>query len=123
VPERPRRIVIVEDDRSMRNAMHRLLRAAGYASVGFASAEALLETGTVEDAGCLILDVGLPGLSGPELRARLVAAGAATSVVFITGRTESRPEDAARRNNAVAYLLKPFDAQQLLDAVARALAA
>ena len=106
----------------MRNAVQRLLRTAGYVSVGFASAEALLEADTTETAACLILDVSLPGLSGLELRARLVAAGVTTPVIFITGENEPRPEEAARRNSAVGYLLKPFDAHELLDAVARALA-
>lgn len=122
MPEQERQIVIVEDDAGMRRAIQRLLRAAGYTTQAFASAEALLQTRAADEAAILILDVRLPGLSGFELRARLADDGAEPPVVFITAHDEPAARDAALRVGAFAYLLKPFAGKELLDAVARAFA-
>jgi FixJ family two-component response regulator len=120
--EHERQILIVEDDAGMRHAIERLLRAKGYATQTFDSAEALLRTQAVDHAACLVLDVRLPGLSGFELRARLAEAGTTLPVVFITAHDEPVGREAARRAGAFAYLLKPFAGAELLDAVARAFA-
>ena len=123
MPDDERRVIVVEDDQSMREALERLLRAAGYVIVVFPTAEALLETKSLGGAGCLVLDVRLPGLSGFELRARLAEIGDTTPVIFISGYDEPRCRETAGGTRALAYLLKPFAGQQLLEAVGRAFAA
>ena len=72
-------------------------------------------------AACLVLDIGLPGLSGFELYQRLIEAGAELPVIFITGHDNSLGFERAREVGAIAYLLKPFPGRELVDAVTRAL--
>ena len=81
-------VVVVEDDAGMKKAIERLLRAAGFQPVSFASAEELLQTEAVDAAACLVLDIHLPGLSGLELGRRLVRSGRPKLVIFITGQDE-----------------------------------
>jgi len=112
-------IVVVEDDESMRSALVRMLRAAGYATTAFSSAEDCLAAPPGCVAACLVLDINLPGLSGLELHARLAAVGRAAPVVFITAHGSDASREAAARAGALAYLLKPFAGRDLLSAIAR----
>jgi FixJ family two-component response regulator len=109
-------IVVVEDDAGMSKAIERLLRAAGFQSVSFASAEELLQTEAAESAVCLVLDIHLPGLSGLELRRILVASGRAKPIIFITGQDEPSLRDEAQRLGC-AYFRKPFEGKALLEAI------
>jgi FixJ family two-component response regulator len=109
-------IVVVEDDAGMSKAIVRLLRAAGFQSVSFASAEELLQTEAADSAACLVLDIHLPGLSGLELRRLLVSSGRAKPVIFITGQDEAPLRDEARRLGC-AYFRKPFEGKALLEAI------
>lgn len=104
----------------MRVALERLLHAAGYATNAFGSAESLIEADTLSDAGCVVLDVGLPGISGLQLGARLARETGRPGLIFITARTEPFSENEARRLGAAAFLRKPFSRTALLDAVSRA---
>jgi FixJ family two-component response regulator len=113
-------VVIVEDDDGMRQAVERLLGAAGYTTAAFRSAEALLETNTATTAACLVLDVRLPGMSGTTLRRRLADAGMHVPVIFMTAHDEPSSREIAAQYGALAYLSKPFARRDLLDAVARA---
>ena len=113
-------IVIVEDDDGMRRALERLLKAAGYVTQSFASAEAVLLTQAAHRAACLVFDVRLPGLSGPDLRERLSSRGELPPVIFMTALDEETGPNAVRRAGAVAVLHKPFDGKALIDAVERA---
>jgi CheY-like chemotaxis protein len=97
MPEQQRQVVIVEHDTGMREAIERLLRAAGYRTQAFDSAEALFRTEAADHAACLVLDVRLPGLSDFDLRAWLAERGAALPVVFITAHDEPVARDAAGR--------------------------
>jgi FixJ family two-component response regulator len=115
------RILLVEDDEGMRLAVERLLFARGYPVTAFASGEDLLGSAAREKASCLILDVRLPGISGPELRERLAAEGVTAPVILMTAHDDPRTRDRARAAHPVAYLHKPFEGRQLLEAVARAL--
>jgi FixJ family two-component response regulator len=117
-----RSIAIVEDDSGMREALTRMLKAAGYEARGYCSAEALLDNGSSEPAGCLVLDVHLPGASGLELQRQLIDSGRARPVVFITAHDTAEARKAADALHAVAFLTKPFEGRLLLDAVKRALA-
>jgi FixJ family two-component response regulator len=117
----PPRIVVVEDDASMAQALERILLAGGFAATTFASAEAALEADAAALADCLILDIHLPGLSGFELYRHLALSGKAKPAIFITGRDEpAAREEAERLGSAGSYLYKPFSGRDLLDAVARA---
>jgi FixJ family two-component response regulator len=122
LPEEQRNgVVVVEDDASVSRAIQRLLDADGFSAIAFPSAEALLKTRAVTTAACLILDIGLPGLSGFELYQQLLEAGAKLPVIFITGGDRPSGAKQARKLGAIAYLLKPFPEQELVDAVTRAL--
>jgi FixJ family two-component response regulator len=111
----------VEDDTSVRKSMMMLLDAAGFRAKAFPSAEALLKAMVVATAGCLVLDIGLPGLSGFELYQRLLESGLKTAIIFITGADDPSGVDRARELGAIAYLLKPIPAEDFLDAITRAL--
>ena len=109
-------IVVVEDDAGMSKAIARLLRAAGFQPVSFASAEELLQTEAADSAACLVLDIHLPGLSGLELRRLLFSSGRAKPVIFITGQDEPSLRDEAQRLGC-AYFRKPFEGKALLEAI------
>src|SRR5262245_1391206 len=115
------RIFVVEDDEGMRLALERLLLAGGYPVSTFASAEALLLSKARLTAGCLVLDVRLPGLSGPELHERLAEQGLHAPVIFMTAHDDAKTRERAQACGPVAYLQKPFAGRLLLEAVARAL--
>jgi FixJ family two-component response regulator len=121
MPDAEHPVVVVEDDASMRQAIERILGAAGFRVAAFASAEALLAEGPPAGAGCLVLDVQLPGLSGLALHQRLAAAGAAPPAIFITAHDAPATRAEVERADAVAYLTKPFRGRSLVDAVSRAL--
>jgi FixJ family two-component response regulator len=115
------RIVVVEDDASMSQAIERILRAGGFAAAPFASAEAALEADAAS-ADCLVLDIHLPGMSGLELYQRLVLCGKEAPVVFITAHDEPAVREAAERlGGDGSYLPKPFSGRDLLEAVNRTL--
>lgn len=112
-------IVVVEDDSGMRKAIERLLRAGGFRSLMFPSAEALLQTNSADSASCLVLDIHLPGLSGFELRRRLVGSGCKSPVIFITAHDDPSTSEEARALGCVAYFRKPFEGNMLLEAIRR----
>lgn len=120
MPHQHQSIVVVEDDAGMSKAMERLLRAAGFQPVSFASAEELLQTEAAATAACLVLDIHLPGLSGLELGRLLATSGHAKPFIFITGQDEPSLCEEARRLGC-AYFRKPFDGQALLEAIRQAI--
>ena len=114
---------VVDDDASFRTSMGRLLKASGYEVAAYASATELLQR--VPDgtrAGCILLDVELPGLSGPDLQARLTAAGCALPIVFVTGHGDIPTSVRTIKAGAEDFLAKPVPADRLLDAIERAIA-
>jgi FixJ family two-component response regulator len=119
MPEQMPRIVVVEDDLSMSQAIERLLRAGGFAVVLFPSAEAALEAGVAAASDCLILDVHLPGMSGFDLYRRLASAGERVPAIFMTAHDEPAIREEAERLGASSYLSKPFSGRTLLDSIAR----
>ena len=120
MPPAARTVVVVDDDESVCRALGRLLRSAGLCARTYGSAEEFLQAGGQSVPSCLILDVHLPGLSGPQLWARLNAKGRAAPAVYISADSDDRLREAAMGAGAIAFLPKPFDDQELLDAVARA---
>lgn len=113
-------LVIVDDDEGARSAVSRMLRCMGHTVCAFESAEAFEADGVAAD--CLIVDVRLPGLSGPELVERLRRRGNLTPVVFITGDAEIRTRELVRASR-IPLVTKPFDDVTLMGAVAHAVAA
>ena len=106
----------------MREALTKVLNAAGFRAFPFASAEALLEAPRVGTAACLVLDVHLPGLSGFELFQRLGVAGLTAPAIFITAQDDDASREMASRLGAASYLAKPFSGRELLQAIDAALA-
>ena len=119
--EQSKLIAVVEDDPGMRKALDRLLRAAGYKTELFSSAEALMATETPHLADCLIFDIHLPGISGLELRRRLTASGHKRPVIFITALDDEAARDEARQLDCVGYFRKPFEGAALLAAIQQGL--
>ena len=119
----PGLIHVVDDDASFRTAIARRLKLAGYDVATYATAEDLLEAGP-DDAqpGCILLDVRIPGLSGPELQGRLIAQGSTLPVIFLTGHADTPTTVRAIKAGAEDFLTKPVSSEQLLDAIERALA-
>ena len=116
-------IAIVDDEDALREALDSLLQTAGFRTVSFASAEAFLRSTHRDQAACLVLDVWLTGMSGPELQQRLAAVGVDLPIVFITAHYDRDRHIGAQvlRAGATAFLRKPFDDAELLQAVFAAL--
>lgn len=110
-------VLVVDDDESVLDSLRLLFESGGYGSACFGSAEDLLESGLVENACCLILDMQLPGKSGFELQEYLTASHTPIPVIFITGHDCPGMAEQALRLGAMAYLRKPFDGQVILDAI------
>jgi FixJ family two-component response regulator len=110
---------VVEDDDSVRTALVRLLRTAGFQAQPYASAAEFLLVAGENAGGCMVLDVGLPGMSGIELHQAL-AKRRDCSVVFLTGRGDVQMSVRAMKDGAVDFLDKPVKRELLLDAVTRA---
>ncbi len=109
-------ISIVDDDESVRRALRRLLKSAGYEVRAFASARDFLENGA-EDNCLLILDIQMPGMDGFELHEALTASGRKLPVIFISAHESHLKKATAERIGAVAFLQKPFDDMSLLSAI------
>jgi FixJ family two-component response regulator len=117
----PPLVAVVDDDESVRESLPDLLRELGYVARAFASAEEFLASDCIPDTRCLILDVAMPGMSGPELHRELLLQGRTIPVIFITALAgQSRPPGLLQQG-AVACLMKPFSEQDLRVALAAAL--
>lgn len=114
-------IAVVDDDEDIRKSLRRLLRSAGFEAIAFASAEDYLASMSEITVACLILDVRLPGQSGIALYQRLTRDQYHIPVVFMSAHDNELTNARSEAANAVAYLRKPFDAEELLDAVQKAL--
>jgi FixJ family two-component response regulator len=113
---------IVDDDPSVRKALTRLVKAAGYRVEVFASAREFLARPQEADLRCLLLDVRMPGLTGLELQEALTIAGRRTSIVFVSGHGDVEGSVKAMKGGAIDFLTKPVDARDLLGAIERAVA-
>jgi FixJ family two-component response regulator len=120
-PEEQQLIVIVDDDSGMRQALSRLLVAAGYRVHAFECAEDAAASRDVAGAACLLLDIHLPGISGTHWYASL--AGGRPPVVFITAFDSAEARASAHAAGGAAYLTKPFEGRVLLKAIAKAISA
>lgn len=114
---------VVDDDLSFLTAIERRLKLAGYEVATYSSAELLLQRlAQSRQAACILLDVQIPGLSGPELQDRLAAMGSTVPIVFITGHADTPTTVRAIKAGAEDFLTKPVSSAELMDAIERALA-
>jgi FixJ family two-component response regulator len=114
-------VSVVDDDESVRESLPDLLRQCGFAAEAFASGEAFLASDAVSETGCLLLDVAMPGMSGPDLQQELVRRRQRIPIVFITGTADSTVRPRLLADGAVECLFKPFSEAALLEAVRAAL--
>ena len=115
-------ISIVDDDESVREALQGLIRSVGYAVKVFASSEEFLNSEHLKHTDCLMLDVRMPGMRGPELQRWLLTNGYKIPIVFITAHGEDREvRSRTLRDGAVDYLLKPLSEEAVLNAIELAL--
>ena len=113
-------ITVVDDDPSVRKALGRLIKTAGYDAEAYASAEDFLDSSAPEGSDCLILDVHLPGMSGLELQAELSRSHHRCPIVFISAFSDENARDEAVRNGAIEFLPKPLDSEVLLNIIGQA---
>jgi FixJ family two-component response regulator len=114
-------VSVVDDDESVRESLPDLLMALGFAAQAFSSAEEFLASDCVEQTSCLILDIGMPGMTGPDLQRELQRRRQEIPIVFITGRQDQAVRPRLLAQGAVACLFKPFGETALLDSVRAAL--
>jgi FixJ family two-component response regulator len=119
----PGLVHVVDDDASFRTAIERRLKLAGYEVKTYSSAQQLLDRPPgVEKPGCILLDVQMPGLSGPELQSRLTELGSILPIIFVTGHADTPTTVLAIKAGAEDFLTKPASSEQLIDAIERAMA-
>ena len=119
----PGLVLVVDDDASFRTAIERRLKLAGYDVATYPSAQQLLDR--LPDngrLGCVLLDVRIPGLSGPELQNRLSELGSTLPIVFLTGYADTATTVRVIKAGAEDFLTKPVSSEQLIDAIERAIA-
>jgi CheY-like chemotaxis protein len=114
-------IYVVDDDKSVREAISNLVRSAGYRCAMFPSAEAFLDSGCVAETDCLVLDIGMAGLTGPELQLKLCEMNYWFPIIFISAGVDNELRAKLLEHGATAVLDKPFAHQDLLDAIHLAL--
>jgi len=110
-------VSVVDDDESVRESLPDLLRALGFAAQSFSSAEEFLASGYVGQTGCLILDIAMPGMSGPDLQRELALRREEIPIIFITALGDETLRPRLLEQGAVECLFKPFSETALLQAL------
>lgn len=116
MPEPPI-VFVVDDDAAIRDSLESLLRSAGLRVRAHASCESFLASEDLAGTGCLILDVDMPGMTGPELQRELRSRACRIPVIFITAHRDERLRERVLADGAVAFFPKPFDEDRLLDEI------
>lgn len=116
-------VFIVDDDPSARSGLTRLVRVAGFATESFRSAADFLAAGRSDEPGCIILDVQMPGMTGPELQEALAQLDCGLPIIFLSAHGDVPTTANAMKKGAVDFLTKPVDRDDLLAAIERALTA
>jgi FixJ family two-component response regulator len=114
-------VTIVDDDEPLREALGSVMKAAGFVTNTFASAEEYIESPSRRDTMCLILDVRLPGMSGIELQKRLLDADSKVPIIFVTAHGDASLRDLVMKAGAAAFLNKPVRSDALLKEIYAAL--
>jgi FixJ family two-component response regulator len=112
---------VVDDDVSIRESLPDLLREFGFVARAFSSAEEFLSSGSLDETQCLILDVSMPGMTGPELQQEIARRGQKIPIIFITGQRDEAIRARMLKEGAVAFLFKPIDDAALLAEIKTAL--
>jgi FixJ family two-component response regulator len=115
------RVIVIDDDASVRRSIARLLTMEGHRVECLASADEFMRSGLIAEAACLVMDIRMPGLNGLELQQALIDRRSDHQIIFITGHGDVPMCAQAMKAGAVDFLAKPFGAQELLEAVNRAL--
>jgi len=119
--EKPATVFVVDDDDAVRTSLRLLLKSVGLPVETFASAQEFLDAFDADRAGCLVLDIRMPGMSGLELQQRLNEIHAIVPIVFITGHGDVPMAVEAMQHGAVDFIQKPFRDQDLIDRINQAL--
>jgi FixJ family two-component response regulator len=114
---KPLLVSVVDDDESVRESLPDFLRQVGFAAEAFSSAEEFLASDMVDETRCLLLDMAMPGMSGPELQQELIRRRQAIPIVFITANGDETIRPRLLAGGAVECLFKPFSEKALLDAL------
>lgn len=112
-----RRVLLIDNDASLRRALVRMMRLAGFEAESFESVEALLDSGSAKHEACLVLDVDMPGTGGIEFKQALVESGEDRPTIFITASEREGLDAQLARLHPVAVLRKPFTKEDLLEAL------
>jgi FixJ family two-component response regulator len=115
-------VLVVDDDASVRKSLSRLLRTAGWDALTFSSAREFMACAPPEDAACALLDIQMPGLTGPQLHAWMTDNRISLPVVFLTGYGDVPTSVQAMKRGAIDFLLKPVDDEVLLKTIRDAIA-
>ena len=110
-------VSVVDDDDSVRESLPDLLRELGYLARAFSSAEEFLASDCVGETGCLILDIAMPGMTGPDLQQELMVRGQEIPIIFITAQADEAVRPRSLEHGAVECLFKPFSDTALFEAL------
>jgi FixJ family two-component response regulator len=114
-------VCVVDDDESVRESLPDLLKVLGFAAKAFASANEFLMSSDIAATRCLLLDIAMPDMSGPEMQQELIRRGHVIPIIFITARADEGVRQQLLEQGAVECLFKPFSEQQLRSALDAAL--
>jgi FixJ family two-component response regulator len=114
-------ISIIDDDRSVREAVESLIRSLGYQALTFTSAEEYLGSDRIDESECVITDIQMPGMTGLDLQDRLIADGYRRPIIFMSALAAEDVGDNALRTTASRFLKKPFSGERFIDCLDRAL--
>lgn len=118
-----KKIYVIDDDSSMRKGVVRLLKSAGLKTASCESATQFIQYHLPDsdpDKECVVLDVRMPDMTGPELQDHLINQGHPLPIIFVTGHGEDNMREEVLTKGAVAFLRKPFDAEELFSAIDKA---
>ena len=110
-------VYLIDDDDSVRRALQRLLRSAGFEVKAFSSAEEFLQSENLDVRACVVLDIRMPGLTGFDLQEKLASKGIRMPVINVSAFDDAETRERARKLGAVAFFRKPVDGQALIDAI------
>lgn len=113
-------VFVIDDDENVRKSLKRLIHSAGYEVEVFSSAVKYLERPPYPGTGCVLLDVSMPGMTGPQLHDKLVKTGSTLPMIFLTAHGDIPTGVQAMKKGAIDFLLKPVDEKTLLQAIATA---
>ena len=110
-------VYVIDDDESIRRALQRLLRSADFEVRVFASAEEFLQSGSIDERACVVLDIRMPGLTGFDLQEKLASMGIRMPVIIVSAFDDEESLERARKLGATAFFRKPVDGEALIDAI------